>query len=122
MQYLIAGAQSVMSSQPFSGISAGQDVPGASASSSGSGAAPTATASTPSSQLSPDLLSSLIAAQAAALGELTGSGHRHHHHGVGQPPQAASATSTASLTASGADDGDSASEGVQAAEAAAPTA
>jgi hypothetical protein len=106
---MISQLQSLMSSQPFSGLAselgAGQDVPGGSASSTGSGAAPSVTAATPSSQLSPDLLSSLISAQANASSDTTDSnplsqlldaatGHHHHHHGSTQSSQTNSASST----------------------------
>jgi hypothetical protein len=130
-QYLISQLQSLMGAQPFSGLAAdlaaGQVLPGGSASSSGSNAAPTPSASTPSSQLSPDLLSSLIAAQAGSssdanagdpLSQLQGAGghhHHHHHHGATQASQASqtnSSISSAGQTTAEADESDSGAEPV----------
>lgn len=138
-QSLISQLQSLMSAQPFSGLAtefaAGQLLPGGSASSSGSTAAPTPSTSTPSSQLSPDLLSSLIAIQAGSssdasagdpLSQLFGAGghHHHHHHGAAQATQTGQttgSTSNAGQTSASADEAESDAEG-QPAAAAAPAA
>jgi hypothetical protein len=138
IQYMMSEMQSVMSAQPFSGLAsslgAGQDVPGSSASSTGTGAASVNPATTPSSQMSPDLLSSLIAAQASAssdasdlLSQLQGAGahhHHHHHHGATQASQTSqtnSSASTSGQTTAEADESDGGAEGQQTAVASAPT-
>ena len=113
IQYMMSEMQSVMSAQPFSGLAsslgAGQDVPGSSASSTGTSASTVNPAATPSSQMSPDLLSSLIAAQAALTG-LGGAGQHHRHHGLDTTSPTNNAPTTNGQAVASADDSDSASD------------